>query len=46
MTTFTLITLTLIGVYFVWLAFFGLRKHRHLVQGPWLFFFRAFYGII
>ena len=43
MSTFTLVTLTLIGVYFVWLAFFGLRKHRHLVQGPWLFFFRAFF---
>ena len=43
MTTFTLITLALVGVYFVWLAFFGLRKHRHLVQGPWLFFFRAFF---
>ena len=40
---FTLITFALIGVYFVWLAFFGLRKHRHLVQGPWLFFFRAFF---
>ncbi len=43
MTAFTLITLALVGVYFVWLAFFGLRKHRHLVQGPWLFFFRAFF---
>ena len=39
----TLVTLALIGVYFVWLALFGLRKHRHLVQGPWLFFFRAFF---
>lgn len=39
----TLITLALIGVYFAWLALFGLRKHRHLVQGPWLFFFRAFF---
>ena len=43
MNRFTLITLALIGVYFVWLALFGLRKHRHLVQGPWLFFFRAFF---
>jgi len=43
MTAFTLITLVLVGVYFVWLAFFGLRRHRHLVQGPWLFFFRAFF---
>jgi len=43
MSTFTLITLALVGVYFVWLALFGLRKHRHLVQGPWLFFFRAFF---
>jgi hypothetical protein len=43
MSTFTLVTLALIGVYFVWLAVFGLRKHRHLVQGPWLFFFRAFF---
>ncbi len=43
MNRFTLVTLALIGVYFVWLAFFGLRKHRHLVQGPWLFFFRAFF---
>ena len=32
MNTFTLITLALVGVYFVWLALFGLRKHRHLVQ--------------
>jgi hypothetical protein len=43
MNTFTLITLALLGVYFVWLALFGLRRHRHLVQGPWLFFFRAFF---
>ena len=43
MNTFTLTTLALLGVYFVWLALFGLRKHRHLVQGPWLFFFRAFF---
>ena len=43
MNHFTLITLALIGVYFVWLALFGLRRHRHLVQGPWLFFFRAFF---
>ena len=43
MSAFTLITLALVGVYFVWLAFFGLRRHRHLVQGPWLFFFRAFF---
>lgn len=43
MSRFTLVTLALIGVYFLWLAFFGLRKHRHLVQGPWLFFFRAFF---
>ena len=43
MNAFTLITLALLGVYFVWLAFFGLRRHRHLVQGPWLFFFRAFF---
>lgn len=43
MSTFTLVTLALIGVYFVWLALFGLRKHRRLVQGPWLFFFRAFF---
>ena len=43
MNTFTLITLALLGVYFVWLALFGLRQHRHLVQGPWLFFFRAFF---
>ena len=39
----TLVTLALIGVYFAWLALFGLRKHRHLAQGPWLFFFRAFF---
>ena len=39
----TLVTLALIGVYFAWLALFGLRKSRHLVQGPWLFFFRAFF---
>jgi hypothetical protein len=38
-----LITLALIGVYFIWLAFFGLRKQRRLVQGPWWFFFRAFF---
>lgn len=43
MTAFTLITLALIGGYFVWLALFGLRKQRQLVQGPWLFFFRAFF---
>lgn len=43
MNQFALITLALIGVYFVWLALFGLRKHRHMVQGPWLFFFRAFF---
>ncbi len=40
---FTLITFALIGVYFVWLALFGLRQQRPLVQGPWLFFFRAFF---
>ncbi len=43
MNPFALITLALVGVYFVWLALFGLRKHRHMVQGPWLFFFRAFF---
>lgn len=43
MNQFALITLALVGVYFVWLALFGLRKHRHMVQGPWLFFFRAFF---
>ena len=39
----TLVTLALIGVYFAWLALFGLRKQRPLVQGPWLFFLRAFF---
>ncbi len=43
MNQLALITLALVGVYFVWLALFGLRKHRHMVQGPWLFFFRAFF---
>ena len=37
-----LLTALLIGAYFVLLTF-GLRKHTHLVQGPWLFFFRAFF---
>jgi hypothetical protein len=37
-----LLTALLIGAYFVLLTF-GLRKHKHLVQGPWLFFFRAFF---
>jgi hypothetical protein len=37
-----LLTLLLIGAYFALLTF-GLRKHKHLVQGPWLFFFRAFF---
>ena len=43
MNQLALITLALVGVYFVWLALFGLRKHRRMVQGPWLFFFRAFF---
>ena len=43
MQTPTLITLALVGVYFAWLALFGLRRQRRLVQGPWLFFFRAFF---
>ncbi len=43
MTSLALVTLALVGVYFVWLAFFGLRRQRQLVQGPWLFFFRAFF---
>ena len=37
-----LLTALLIGAYFVLLTC-GLRKHKHLVQGPWLFFFRAFF---
>lgn len=37
-----LLTALLIGTYFVLLAL-GLGKHKHLVQGPWLFFFRAFF---
>jgi len=37
-----LLTALLIAAYFVLLTF-GLRKHTHLVQGPWLFFFRAFF---
>lgn len=36
------ITALLIAAYFVLLTF-GLRKHKPLVQGPWLFFFRAFF---
>ena len=39
----TLVTLALIGVYFAWLALFGLRQQKPLAQGPWLFFFRAFF---
>jgi hypothetical protein len=39
----TLVTLALIGVYFAWLALFGLRPQKPLAQGPWLFFFRAFF---
>ena len=43
MNTLTLITLALMGVYFAWLALFGLRKQKPLAQGPWLFFLRAFF---
>ena len=43
MSHLTLVTLALIGVYFAWLALFGLRQQRPLVQGPWLFFLRAFF---
>lgn len=37
-----LLTALLIGAYFVLLTL-GLRKHKPLVQGPWLFFLRAFF---
>lgn len=37
-----LLTVLLIGAYFALLTF-GLRKHKPLVQGPWLFFLRAFF---
>jgi hypothetical protein len=36
------ITLTLFGVYFALLAW-ALRRQTRLVQGPWLFFLRAFF---
>jgi hypothetical protein len=37
-----LLTALLIGAYFVLLTF-GLRRHKPLAQGPWLFFLRAFF---
>jgi len=43
MDTLTLATLILVGAYFVALALWGLRPQRPLVQGPWLFFLRAFF---
>ncbi len=42
MTTFAWITALMVGGYFVLLTL-GLGKHKHLVHGPWLFFFRAFF---
>lgn len=43
MDALTLLTLALVAVYFAGLAVWGLRPQRPLVQGPWLFFLRAFF---